>query len=243
MKDFFDFLIQLFRIWKGSLFATLARCCITLGALSLSTSPWWDTIAVAIIEYTFKQKIETNLNFIGGLILLILGLVFAIMEYKTITKKAISDDLAKQTEQNAKLAREIQFSTFQTAKEGTCYSILRNLVNKFLNIGVPHLEQKAKEILNSSNNERLIEYIEFILLNPNVEHQHRVWFFNMLGEGQTGKPLLYQFVENYEEVIKKAQDLNCSELVKGSPLNNAYRNITDPSFIQIRKDAYWEAHI
>ncbi|MDO1509816.1 MULTISPECIES: hypothetical protein [unclassified Neisseria] len=239
----YNFILKLFKIWKGSVFARLALMCISAGIIFLGVTRWWEGMATSLLEKYLDLKVSQNLNTYVGIFLIALGFIFALMEYKSQQRRDISDNLAKTTEQNATLTNQNAFLTFKSQQEEICYSILRNLINKFQKIRIPLLEDRANEISSSYSKEKLVEYIEFILLNPSVEHQHRVWFFNMRGEGQTGKPLLYQFIENYKQIIDEAQKLDCTELIKGSPLNNAYRNVIDENFIQIRKDAYWEDYI
>ena len=237
MKEFYTFLLNLCKTLKGSIFANLARICLTGGITLLGVTPWWDGIIKSFFEEKLNIEIHQNFNTTySGLLLIVLTVIFAYIEYNAMQKKAISESLAKTTEENA-------FLTFQRQQEDSCYSVLRALVNIFQKLGIPLLTEKANEINSSHNKEKLVEYIEFILFNKDVDDTQRVWFYNALAEGQTGQPLLYQFVENYEKIIQKAKELNCQNQIARSPLNNAYRNVTDPKFLKIRKAAYWEKYV
>jgi hypothetical protein len=236
MKEFYTFLLNLYKTLKGSIFANLSRICLIGGIALLGVTPWWDEIIKSFIEKEFDIKINQNPNTTYGGLLILSSFIFAYIEYKAIQKKAISEALAKTTEENA-------FLTFQSQQEDSCYSVLRALVNKFQKLGTPLLAEKANEINLSHDKVKLVEYIEFILFNKDVNDTQRIWFYNTLAEGQTGQPLLYQFVENYEKIIQKATELNCENQIARSPLNNAYRNVTDPEFLKIRKAAYWERYV
>lgn len=246
MDNFFKFLIDLLKVLKGSLFSNSAKFCISSGVILLGASPWWDTIAAATVEKILNHKVETNFNFIGGIILLIFGLVFAFMEYKNLQKRNISDNLVKNVEDTANMANRTLFQNLIKDEEKACYSILKNLINQFpkMRNSSRHLAEKADEILNSDNNdEKLIDYITFILLDPNVTEIQKVWFFNMRGDGETGKPLLFQFIKKYELLREEAKKQDCLNLLEGKPLNNAYLNVTHENFHQIRKNAHWEEYV
>ena len=234
-----DFIIQLLKIWKGSGFLRLASICL-LGAIACFVGPWWQPYLNAFLQHQINTEIP-DIPIWFPITLFILAIFFTILEYKKSHNSVISEELAKNTEQNSQLANEALFLNIRQQYELTCYSILRRLIIKMRNLGVESLKMQAENVLNSAHQEELVQYIDFIL--HNVDKKYQIWFFNMRGDGESGKPLLYQFIENYKFIIKKAEELDCINLIKGSPLHNAYINITHVSFKEIRQEAYWEDYV
>jgi len=64
----------------------------------------------------------------------------------------------------------------------------------------------------------------------------------MLGDA-TGQPIIYKFLKQYQQLIKRAESDDLQGLIKGTPLYQAYSNIIHPAFLDLRKKAYWEEFV
>lgn len=96
MKEFYTFLLNLYKTLKGSIFANLSRICLIGGIALLGVTPWWDEIIKSFIEKEFDIKINQNPNTTYGGLLILSSFIFAYIEYKAIQKKPYLKLLQKQ---------------------------------------------------------------------------------------------------------------------------------------------------
>lgn len=237
-----DFLLEAFRIYRGTLVSKVVLAIITLAATLLGASPWWSSILTPIIEKHFDVKISDPSTSIG-IALLVLAVALTLLEmyrlYRLESLKVQSNSISKEMQV---IQSDDAFFRLRSESEKSALSILRRLIDMHFGMhgSDPALAQVGKQV-QYGDEEAVYRYIDAIVVGQ-TSQQTKQDFFSLVGDA-TGHPLAYKFVLVYEGLIKEAESKSKTHLVYGTPLFQAFSNITHAAMLPVRKQAYWEEYV
>lgn len=237
-----DFLLEALRINRGTLVSTVVVAIITLAAMLLGVSPWWSSALATIIEKYLDVKISDPSIPIGlGLVALavFLTLIEMFRLYRLEVLKVKSNSISKEMQE---IQSDDAFCRLRLESEKSALSILRRLIDMHFDIHEldPVLGSVGKEV-RYGNEDAVFRYVDAIVVGQ-IPHQAKLDFFGLVGDA-TGHPLAYKFVRVYEGLAKDAESKSKMHLVYGTPLFQAFSNITHAAMQPIRKQAFWEAYV
>jgi hypothetical protein len=234
-----DFVLKLIQLVKGTLIGKVILALVSGGLAVLGASPFFDKyISAFLSQYLSVNASDPSAPI--GLVLIATGIALTIWERKNILaielgkmdSNRIEDKLREDLKEN-------QFIAFKNAIEATCLDTIRRLIEKHHDIdyNLIHVKELGKRALYGSN-EATVQYIDAVLVGKSVE-KVKIDFLIMHGDA-TGQPIIYKFLKQYQELLKRAESEGFQGLIKGTPLYQAYENVTHPAFLELRKKAYWE---
>ena len=237
-----EFFLDVFRIYRGTLVSKVVLAIITLAATLLGASPWWSSILTPIIEKYVGIKISDPSIPIGlGLIALAvaLTLIEMIRLYHLEALKVKGNSISTEIQ---KIQSDDAFFRLRAESEKSALSILRRLIDMHFGFheSDPVLESVGKQVLYGDE-EAVFRYIDAIVVGKS-SFQAKLDFFVLVGDA-TGHPLAYKFVRVYEGLAKEAESKSKVHLIYGTPLFQAFSNITHATMLPIRKQAFWEAYV
>jgi hypothetical protein len=237
-----DFLLEVFRIYRGTLVSKVVLAIIALAAALLGAQPWWSSILTPILEKYLNFKVSDpsipiGLSLIGIAVFLTLIEMFRL--YRLEVLKVQSNSISKEMQG---IQSDDAFFRLRTEAEKSALSILRRLIDKHVSIYETDqiLEPIGKKV-RYGDEEAVFRYVDAIVVG-NVSYKAKLDFFNLLGDA-TGHPLAYKFVLVYEGLEKEAKLKSKTHLVYGTPLYQAFSNITHATVQPIRKQADWEEYV
>lgn len=237
-----EFLLEVFRIYRGTLVSKVVLAIIVLAGALLGASPWWNSILVPIIEKYLSLKVSDPSVPIG-LSLIALAVLLTLIEmfrlYRLEALKVQSNSISQETRQ---IQSDDAFFRLRSESEKSALSILRRLID--MHASSYETDQTLEPIgkkVRYGDEEAVFKYIDSIVVGQ-VPHKAKVDFFSLVGDA-TGHPLAYKFVRVYEGLAKEAEIKSKTHLVYGTPLYQAFSNITHDMMQPIRKEAYWEAYV
>ncbi|QWZ65948.1 hypothetical protein [Aeromonas sp. FDAARGOS 1417] len=242
MMSWKEFLLEAFRIYRGTLVSKVVLAIITLAATLLGASPWWSSFLTPIIEKHFDVKISVP-SIPIGIVLLVLAVALTLLEmfrlYRLESLKVQSDSISKEMQA---IQSDDAFFRLRSESEKSALSILRRLIDMHIDIhgSDPVLTPIGKQV-RYGDEEAVYRYIDAIIVGQ-TSQQTKQDFFSLVGDA-TGHPLAYKFVRVYEGLIKEAESKSKTHLVHGTPLFQAFSNITHAAMLPIRKKAYWEEYV
>lgn len=237
-----EFLLEAFRIYRGTLVSKVVVAIIALAATLLGASPWWGSILTPIIEKYFDVKISDP-SIPIGLLLIALAVVLTLIEmfrlYRLEALKVKGNSVSKEMLQ---IQSDDAFFRLRAESEKSALSILRRLIDMHFSIheSDPVLEPVGKQV-RYGDEEAVFRYIDAIVVGQ-IPPQVKLDFFSLVGDA-TGHPLSYKFVRVYEGLAKEAESKSKTHLIYGTPLFQAFSNITHATMQPIRKQAFWEAYV
>lgn len=237
-----EFLLEAFRIYRGTLASKVVLAIIALAASLLGASPWWSSILVPIIEKYLDVKVSDPSVPIGlGLIALavLLTLIEMYRLYRLEAMKVQSNSFNEETRQ---IQSDEAFFRLRSESEKSALSILRRLIDMHLSIyETDQILAPIGKQVRYGDEEAVFRYIDAIVVGQ-VPHKAKLDFFSLLGDA-TGHPLAYKFVLVYEGLTKEAASKSKTHLVYGTPLYQAFSNITHDKMQTIRTQASWEEYV
>lgn len=242
MMSWKDFLLEAFRIYRGNFVSKVVLAIITLAATLLGVSPWWNSILTPIIEKYFEVKISDPSTPIG-IWLLVLAVALTLLEmfrlYRLEALKVKGNSISKEMQG---IQSDDAFFRLRSESEKSALSILRRLIDMHFNIhgSDPVLASVGKKV-RYGDEEAVYSYVDAIVVGQTSQKAKKD-FFMLLGDA-TGHPLAYKFVRVYEGLVKEAKLKSKMHLVYGTPMFQAFSNITHASMLPIRKQAYWEEYV
>jgi len=242
MMSWKEFLLEAFRIYRGTLVSKVVVAIITLAATLLGASPWWSSILTPMIEKYFGIKTTDPSIPIGlGLIALAIGLTLIEMFrlYRLEVLKVNDNLISKEMQQ---IQSDDAFFRLRAESEKSTMSILRRLITMHfaLHESDTVLSPIGKQVC-WGDEEAVFKYIDAIVVGQ-IPLQAKLDFFSLVGDA-TGHPLAYKFVRVYEGLAKEAASKSKNHLIDGTPLFQAFSNITHATMQPIRRQAYWEAYV
>lgn len=261
-----EFVLELCRILKGSPLAKISFLLITIGGGILNPSIQVYILNAALEFLELKGHIQNTptLPAWSGLIPILLGCFFLCLEYKRLITPSLKDsdkekleNIDKKTSETAENTSKIEsdiramkieseksnFLTSKTQIEKECIEILRRLINKQYKMNYEHIDlyEIGEKALN--NDIDVPQYIDTVLVGG-LNEKAKLDFYSIIGEGEKCHPLAYLFLRKFEnEIINKSKELGCFSVIEGTPLYQAYQNISSDAFRELRKKAYWEKYI
>lgn len=240
--DLESFLLEAFRIYRGTLVSKVVLAIIALAAALLGASPWWSNVLTPIIEKYLDVKVSDPSVPIG-LGLIAVAVVLTLMEmfrlYRLEALKIQSNSIPKEIQE---IQSNDAFFRLRAESEKSALSILRRLIDMHVSIhgADPTLESIAKHV-RYGDEEAVFRYVDAIVVGQ-VPYKAKLDFFSLVGDA-TGHPLAYKFVRVYEGLANEAELKSKTHLLYGTPLYQAFSNITHAAMLPIRKQAYWEAYV
>lgn len=237
-----DFLLEAFRIFRGALVSKVVLAIIALAAALLGASPWWSSILTPIIEKHFEVKIADPSTPIG-IALLVLAVALTLLEmfrlYRIEYLKVQSNSISKEMQI---IQSDDAVFRLRSESEKSALSILRRLIDMHFDIHKSDsvLAPVGKKV-RYGDEEAVYRYIDAIIVGQ-TSQKTKTDFFSLVGD-TSGHPLAYKFVRVYEGLIKEAESKSKKHLVFGTPLFQAFSNITHATMLPIRKQAYWEEYV
>lgn len=234
-----DFVLKLIQLIKGTLIGKVILALVSGGLAVLGASPFFDKyISAFLSQYLSVYASDPSAPI--GLVLIATGIGLTIWERKNILTIELGKMDSNRLEDKLREdLRENQFITFKNTIETTCLDTIRRLIEKHHDIDYNpiHVKELGKRSLYGSN-EATVQYIDAVLVGKSDE-KVKIDFFIMHGDA-TGQPIIYKFLKQYQELLKRAEFEGFQGLIKGTPLYQAYENVTHPAFLKLRKKAYWE---
>lgn len=234
-----DFFLKLVQLVKGTLIGKVIFALISGGLAILGAAPFFDKYISALLsKYLSVDASDPSAPI--GLFLIAIGISLTIWERKNILAIEISKINSNRVDDELrKNLKESQFFAFKNETEKTCLDTIRRLIEKHHDIDYnpESVKDLGKRALYGSN-EATVQYIDSVLVG-NSNEKVKLDFFLMLGDA-TGQPIIYKFLKQYQQLLGRAESEGFLDLVKGSPLYQAYSNIIHPSFLELRRKAYWE---
>jgi hypothetical protein len=237
-----EFVLEAFRIYRGTLVSKVVLALIALAATLLGASPWWSSILTPIIEKHFDVKITDPSTSIG-VVLVVLAVVLTLLEmlrlYRLEALKVQSNSISEEMQE---IQSNDAFFRLRSESEKSALSILRHLIDMHFGIhgSAPALASVGKKVLYGDE-EAVYRYIDAVVVGQ-LSNKTKQDFFSLVGDA-TGQPLAYKFVRIYEGLIKEATQKSKSHLVHGTPLFHAFSNITHAAMLPFRKQAYWQEYV
>ena len=242
MMNWKDFFLEAFRIFRGTLVSKVVLAIIALAAMLLGAPPWWSSILTPLIEKHLDIKISDP-SIPLGLLLLTLAVFLTLVEmwrlYRIEALKVESNTISKKLQE---IQSDDAFLRLRSDAEKSALSILRRLIEMHLQIW------EADSVLGSvgkrvqyGDEEAVYRYVDAIVVGQ-IPRQAKLDFFNLIGDA-TGHPLAYKFVRVYEGLAKEATSKSKMYLVYGTPLFQAFSNITHEAMKPIRIQAFWEEYV
>lgn len=237
-----DFLLESFRIFRGTLVSKVVLAIIGIAAALFGASPWWNGILTPIIEkYLNVKASDPSIPLALGLIAtaVLLTLIETYRLYRLEVIKAQNNSISEQMKE---IQSDDAFFRLRTESEKSALGILRRLIEMHFDIyqSDQALNPLGKRVMYGDE-EAVFRYIDAIVVGQ-VPLKTKQDFMALVGDA-TGHPLAYKFVRVYEGLEKEAKDKGKSHLIYGTPLYQAFSNITHPAIQPIRKAAYWEAYV
>ncbi|MEP4545292.1 MAG: hypothetical protein ABJ000_03875 [Saccharospirillum sp.] len=234
-----DFVLKLVQLVKGTLIGKVILALVSGGFAVLGASPFFDKyISAFLSQYLSVNASDPSVPI--GLVLIATGVGLTIWERRNILAIELSKMDSNRIEDELREdLKENQFIAFKSAIEATCLDTIRRLIEKHHDIDYNpnHVKDLGKRALYGSN-EATLQYIDAVLVG-NSDEKVKIDFLIMLGDA-TGQPIIYKFLKQYQELLKRAESEGFQGLIKGTPLYQAYENVTHPAFLELRKKAYWE---
>ncbi|WP_421170473.1 hypothetical protein [Aeromonas dhakensis] len=208
----------------------------------LGAAPWWSAILVPLAERQFGIKVSDP-SVPLGLLLISIAVILTLLEMLRLYKS----ELAKNT--GTSISKQLQeahsddaFIRLRIEAEKSAVATLRRLIEKHLSVykSAPVLGQLGSRV-QYGDETAVYQYIDTIVVGQ-LEDKVKQDFFSMVGDS-TGQPLAYKFVRIYEGLNKEAIKKNKAHLIHGTPLHQAFINITHPAMTSLRKAAYWDAYV
>ena len=237
-----EFALEVLRIIRGNPVYKIAIALLVAGIAILGAAPWWNNLLTPIVVKYLDVKISDPSVPIGlGLIALSFFLALINMRYiqnlevLKISSNPLSDEVQRNYSDDA-------FFRFRAEAEKSALSILRRLIDKHCSIHAadPMLVSLGARV-RYGDEEAVFQYVDTLVVGQ-VSPKAKLDFFTLLGDG-TGQPLAYKFVRIYEELVVEAQLRSKIQLVNGTPLSQAFHNVTHASMKTLRKQAYWQAYV
>jgi hypothetical protein len=237
-----QFVIEIYRISKGTLAGKFALGLLALAASLLGAAPWWSSILIPITEKYFSITVADP-SVPLGVGILIVAIVIVLVElsrqHKLNLRKA--DGSTVNDEMRATHADDA-FFRFRAEAEKGCFSILRRLIS--IHAKMYQDDSRLAPIADRvtyGDESAVIEYVDSIVVG-NVPYKAKLDFLQILGDG-TGQPLAYKFVHLYEGLIAEADERGRRKLISGTPLYQAFSNLTHANLLAARKQAFWRAYV
>lgn len=234
-----DFILKLVQLIKGTLIGKVIFSLISGGLTLLGNAPFFDKyISAALSKYLSIEASDPSLPI--GLALVIFGIMLTVWERNNILSIELKKLDADRIDDALKIdLKENQFFSFKDSVEKNCYTTIRRLIDKHHDIG--YNPESIKELGRKSlygDDQAVIKYIDFILLS-NSSEKIKLDFMMILGDASS-QPIIYKFIKQYQELIKRSELDGYHGIIKGTPLYQAYSNIIHPAFIDLRRKARWE---
>ena len=220
------FLLEAYKIYRGTLVSKVTVAILTLGTAMLLGASSLGILSAGI-----------------GLSLILVAVGLTIFEMHKLYRLEV---LKLENHLIPKEIREVQsddaFFRLRAESEKSALSILRRLIDMHFGIHEtdPTLAPVGKKVRYGDEN-AVFRYIDAIVVGQ-VSTQAKIDFFSLLGD-TTGHPLAYKFVLVYEGLKKEAALRSKMHLLYGTPLYQAFSNITDPMMQPIREQSFWEAYV
>lgn len=237
--DIKTFILKLVELIKGTLIGKVILALISGGLALLGASPFFDKyISAALSKYLSIETSDPSAPI--GIFLIILGVALTIWERKNIIsiehKKIDSNSIDEELKVGLK---ENQFISFKNEVEKNCHTIIRRLIEKHHDIDYnpQNIKDLGKRALYGDD-QATVQYIDSVMVGNNIDRV-KTDFLVMAGDA-TGQPIIYNFVKQYQSLMERGEADGYMKIVKGTPLFQAYENITHPAFIDLRRAAYWE---
>lgn len=237
--DVKSFTLRVIELIKGTLAGKVILALITGGLTILGAAPFFDKYISAALSQYLNLTADDPSTYIG-IFLIVLGVVLFVWERKNqlsleerkINSSSINDEIS------SSLKRQ-EFLSYKKEVEEQSYDIIKRLIHKHHDIGyVPtDIQQLGKTALFGSK-EAVVQYLDRVLVG-NTDAKVKLDLYLMLGDA-TGQPIIYKFVSQYRTLIETAEKEGFKHLVLGTPLHQAYLNVIHPSFVDLRRQAYWE---
>lgn len=237
-----EFVLEVIRIIRGNPVYKIAMALLASGAAVIGAAPWWNNLLTPVVAKYFNVKISDPSTSIG-LGLIALAVILTLINMRHIhnleTLKVSSNPLSEEVQRNHS---DDAFFRFRAEAEKSALSILRRLIDKHFGIHTadPVLAPIGTQV-RYGDEQAVFQYVDTIVVGP-LPHQVKLDFFTLLGDS-TGQPLAYKFIRIYEALVVEAERKSKTQLVNGTPLSQAFYNITHSSMQPLRKQAYWEAYV
>lgn len=237
-----EFLLEAFRIYRGSIVSKVALGLITAATILLGAAPWWSSILIPLTEKQWGIKVSDP-SVPLGLLLITIAVILTLLEmlrlYKIEASKNQSNSISEQLQE---AHSDDAFIRLRTESEKSAIMILRLLIEKHLSIYKSNpILGELESRLQFGDEIAVFKYIENIIVGQ-LEKKVKQDFFSIHGDA-TGQPLAYKFVRVYEGLNTEAIKKNKTHLINGTPMHQAFNNITHPAMAELRKAAYWEAYV
>ncbi|WP_454457937.1 hypothetical protein [Thauera phenylacetica] len=237
-----NFLLETFRIFQGTLVAKVVLAIIALAATLLGAAPWWSSVLIPILEKylnvrTSDPSVPIGLGLIALAVLLTLMEMFRLFRIEELKVK--SNSISKELQD---IHSDDAFIRIRSESEKSALSILRRLIDMHSDIhSADPILKPICERVRYGDEEAVFRYIDAIVVGQ-VPERAKLDFFSLVGDA-TGHPLAYKFVRVYEGLASEAKQKAKDHLIYGTPLYQAFSNITHPAVQPIRKQAFWEAYV
>ncbi|WP_330211880.1 hypothetical protein [Pseudomonas sp. Z18(2022)] len=237
-----EFVLEVLRIIRGNPVYKIAMGLLAAGIAALGAAPWWNNLLTPLVVKYFDVKISDPSTAIG-LGLISLGVLLTLINMRHIHNlealKVSSNPLSDEVQRNYS---DDAFFRFRADAEKSALSILRRLIDKHIGIhSVDPILTPIAARVKYGDEEAVFQYVDTIVVGR-LAHKAKLDFFALLGDG-TGQPLAYKFVRIYEGLVVEAERKSKLQLVNGTPLSQAFYNVTHPSMQPLRQQAYWEAYV
>ncbi len=237
-----EFLLETFRIYRGTLVSKVALGLIGTATVLLGAAPWWSTILVPLAENQLGIQVSDP-SVPLGLLLIAIAVILTLLEMFRLYKIEISKNTSNSiSEQLQEAHSDDAFIRLRTESEKSAIATLRRLIEKHLSLykSDPVLGPLGSRV-QYGDETAVYQYIDTIVVGQ-LAGKVKQDFFSMLGDA-TGQPLAYKFVRIYEGLNNEAIKKNRTHLIHGTPLHQAFINMTHPAMTTLRKAAYWEAYV
>lgn len=237
-----EFALEAFRIYRGTLVSKVVLALLLVGGGLLGAGPWWSPILTSILENYLSISVADPSASIG-LGLMAAGVLLTLIEMLRLYRIEVA-----QIESN-KISEELQsihaddaFIRIRTEAEKSALSILRRLIDIHFRLhgNEPALVSIGPRV-QYGDEEAVLNYVDSIVVGS-ASPKAKLDFFTIVGDA-TGHPLAYKFVRVYEALANEANSKGRTRLICGTPLFQAFSNITHESLKPLRTQAYWEAYV
>ena len=117
------------------------------------------------------------------------------------------------------------------------YQKIKDIYTTSIDYNPQNIKDLGKRAL-FGDDQATVQYIDSVMVGNNIDRV-KTDFLVIAGDA-TGQPIIYKFIKQYQGLMERGEAEGYMEMVKGTPLFQAYENITHPAFIDLRKAAYWE---
>lgn len=237
-----EFMLEAFRIFRGTLVSKVVLALLALAGTLLGAAPWWSPIPTSILEKYFRITVADPSVSLGvGLIAVavVLTLVEMFRLYRIEVINAEGNSVSKQLQS---VHADDAFFRLRAEAEKSGLAILRRLIDVHFGLhGAEAAFSSTGPRVQYGDEEAVVSYVDAIVVGS-ASQKAKLDFFTIVGDA-TGHPLAYKFVRVYENLMNEAVLKGRMSLVYGTPLYQAFSNITHEALRPLRKQAYWEAYI